>query len=98
MVNDWKEGNKILALTFEFGVKATRETLANTDLSHFRSPTVDKRYVSYIPIFAIELEFSEYMNDLTKDCLLYCKNSTIDSPHEVIWENDFIENQTMLDL
>ena len=64
LVNDWKEGNKILALTFEFGVKATRETLANTDVSHFRSPTVDKRYVSYIPIFAIELEFSEWYDGI----------------------------------
>jgi radical SAM superfamily enzyme YgiQ (UPF0313 family) len=37
----------------------------------------------------IEKEFSEYINELTKDCLLYCKNSTIDSPHEVVWENKY---------
>jgi hypothetical protein len=64
LVNDWKEGNKILALTFEFGVKATRETLTNTTIKHFKSPTVDKKYVSHIPIFAIELEFSEWYDGI----------------------------------
>jgi len=64
LVNDWKEGNKILALTFEFGVKATRETLSNTSITHFKSPTADKRYVSHIPIFAIDLEFSEWYDGI----------------------------------
>ncbi len=64
LVNDWKEGSNMLALTFEFGVKATRETLSNNSISHLKSPTVDRKYVSYIPIFAIELEFSEWYDGL----------------------------------
>lgn len=68
LVNDWKEGDKILSLTFEFGVKATRETLTNTSINHFKSPErpsgADYKYMSYIPIFAIELEFSEWYDGI----------------------------------
>lgn len=38
---------------------------------------------------AIEREFSEYLNDAVKDCLLYCKNSTIDVKENTVWENQW---------
>lgn len=38
---------------------------------------------------AIHREFNEYLDDLLLDCLIYCKNSTIDVKEDLTWENEY---------
>lgn len=37
----------------------------------------------------IESEFSEYMDDIVSDCLLYCKNSTFGVKEDIVWTNKY---------
>jgi radical SAM superfamily enzyme YgiQ (UPF0313 family) len=38
---------------------------------------------------AIRKEFSEYMDELMEDCLIYCKNSTLNVSADKVWENKY---------
>ena len=64
LVQDWKNGDQALSLTFEFGFKPTMETITKTGLSHFKNPqrpaAETVRYIGCVPVFSIELEFSEW--------------------------------------
>ncbi len=37
----------------------------------------------------IEIEFAEYLDDITLDCLLYCKNSTFGVKEDIVWVNQY---------
>lgn len=40
------------------------------------------------PIYkAVRNQFSEYLDDMSNDCLVYCENSTISKEHDVVWTN-----------
>lgn len=38
---------------------------------------------------AIEAQFAEHIDDIVKDCLLYCKNSTFNVDETIVWENQW---------
>lgn len=65
LVNDWKEGRSELAITFEFGFKATSQTKSKH--SYLDSPAKENQrwYIgANVPMFSIELQLSNWYDGI----------------------------------
>ena len=65
LVNDWKEGERELSLTFEFGFQATSETKSKHDYLNNPSKTTQRWDIGQsVPMFSIELELSNWYDGI----------------------------------